>query len=63
MDGLEFIIPLIIALVGAVLFVFFWLVPAMNGNEVNMPGTYLGIALIIVGIAMEVFIGLADRGN
>jgi hypothetical protein len=55
-EGVILAIGLIIGIIGAVMFVFGGMAPAINGAAVNMPVTVIGVVLIIIAGAMEVLV-------
>ena len=55
-EGAILAVGLIIGIIGAIMFVFGGIVPAINGASVNMPITVFGIILIIIAGAMEVLV-------
>ncbi len=55
-EGVVLAVGLIIGIIGAIMFVFGGIAPAINGASVNMPLTVLGVILIIVAGAMEVLV-------
>jgi hypothetical protein len=56
-EGLIFIFALALALIGALLFLYFGIIPAMNGSNANMPITIFGVVLMIIGIGVSVVLG------
>ncbi|MCW3996329.1 MAG: hypothetical protein NWE98_09330 [Candidatus Bathyarchaeota archaeon] len=49
-------VGLIICIIGAIMFVFGGIAPAINGAAVNMPIIVFGVILIIVAGMMEVLV-------
>ncbi len=52
-EGIVLAVGLIIGIIGAIMFVFGGIAPAINGATVNMPVTVFGVILIIIAGTME----------